>query len=68
MLHIKIDSDQVRPDGAFGLAMLEHIIQNDYPEAVIETKRNNHGLLTDVWIKFMNEADLMQFILMEKQK
>jgi len=26
VFHIKIDSDHVRPDGAFGFAMLEQII------------------------------------------
>ena len=63
VLHIKIDSDHVRPDGAFGFAMLEQIVQNDYPDAIMETKRNAHGLLTDIWIKFLNQEDLLYFRL-----
>lgn len=63
VFHIKIDSDHVRPDGAFGFAMLEQIIQNDYPDATIKTRKNAYGLLTDVWIVFMSEEDLTYFRL-----
>jgi hypothetical protein len=58
----------VRPDGAFGFAMLEQIVQNDYPDAVIETKKNAYGLLTDVWIKFICDEDLVYFRLKWQSK
>lgn len=63
IIHIKVDSSHIQKDMNLSTFMLEQLINSDYKGATVTKDYNSYGLLTDIWIEFLNPTDAVHFKL-----
>lgn len=63
IIHIKVDSSHIQKDMNLSTFMMEQMINDTYQGVTITKDYNSYGLLTDIWIEFLNPTDAIHFKL-----